>query len=73
MKTLTLLAHAGLFCFNTPPNSELDCRIFNVRKMGILNREAFNVTSLKFCQLVCCMVHTFGKQRSSFVSKRALW
>ena len=32
MKTLTLLVHAGLFgCFHSPPNSEMDCRIFNVR------------------------------------------
>ena len=34
MKTVTLLVlvHAGLFgCFHKPPNSEVDCRIFNVR------------------------------------------
>ena len=30
--TLTLLGHARLFwCFNNPPNSNVDCRIFNVR------------------------------------------
>ena len=32
LKTLTLLAHAGLFwCFHSPPNSDVDYRIFNAR------------------------------------------
>ena len=31
MKTLTLLVHAGLFCcFHSPPNSDMDYRIFNL-------------------------------------------
>ena len=32
MKTLTLSVHAGLFwCFHSPPHSDVDYRIFNVR------------------------------------------
>ena len=31
LKTVTLLVHAGLFwCFHSPPNSDMDYRIFNM-------------------------------------------
>ena len=36
MKTLTLLVHAGLFCFHNPPNNDMDNMIFNVCSVTIL-------------------------------------
>ena len=39
MKTLTLLVHAGLFCFfRNPPNPDMDYRIINVRKWSFCMR-----------------------------------